>query len=150
MIQKTDVIFRYLTVDEARSMKEYNDFAYFRWDGADWFAFYMYADSYYNAAFQLLEDAKNQRYCDYCQPCQNIDSIIYPICFLYRHFVELTLKWLHPRSCEFAIRKVWKGNLQFLHDCRDVPWRVSTVCLCFGRLPRCAAAVVRQPYSPNV
>ena len=95
MIQKTDVIFRYLTVDEARSMKEYNDFAYFRWDGADWFAFYMYADSYYNAAFQLLEDAKNQRYCDYCQPCQNIDSIIYPICFLYRHFVELTLKWLH-------------------------------------------------------
>lgn len=94
-IQKTDEVFHYLSVEEARSAKDYNDFAYFRWDGTDWFAFYMYADNYYNAAFQLLEDARNNRYSDSCQPCQNIDSIIYPICFLYRHFVELTLKWLY-------------------------------------------------------
>lgn len=94
-IQKTDEIFHYFSVEEARSAKDYNDFAYFRWDGTDWFAFYMYADNYYNAAFQLLEDARNNRYSDRYQPCQNIDSIIYPICFLYRHFVELTLKWLH-------------------------------------------------------
>ena len=45
-----------------------------------------------------------------------------------------------PRSCEFAIRKVWEGNLQFLHDCRDVLQCVSTV-FGFGRLPRCAATV---------
>lgn len=94
-IQKNDEIFRYLTVDEANDAKDYNDFACFRWDGTDWLAFYMYADNYYNAAFQLLEDSKNNRYSNDYQPCQNIDSIIYPICFMYRHYVELTLKWLY-------------------------------------------------------
>jgi hypothetical protein len=95
LIQKTDEIFHYLTVEEANNAKDYNDFACFRWEGANWLAFYMYADNYYNAAFQLLEDTKNNRYSENYQPCQNIDSIIYPICFLYRQFVELTLKWLY-------------------------------------------------------
>ena len=83
---------------------------------ADW---YVYATGYKNAADVLVEHVANTRH--------QLDTLVYPITFLYRHYIELRLKELIlastnllgtdlPRNWpkEHRIESLWKHSQQDL------------------------------------
>lgn len=81
-----DVIFKLYGNDDN---PDPNCFCHFGWEGIGSFAFWKYACAYYECAeilFERFKDAKG----DYAI----LDGIGLPICFSYRHFIELTLKYL--------------------------------------------------------
>lgn len=67
-----------------------NNFSCIGGDGTGSYAFWKYAEAYYDAAeilYQNIEGAENNHWVK--------DSLIYPMCFMYRHFMELILKSLY-------------------------------------------------------
>lgn len=81
-----DVIFK---IYDNNDNPDQNCFCHFGWEGIGEFAFWKYACAYYECAeilFERFRDAKG----DY----RILDGIGLPICFSYRHFVELALKYL--------------------------------------------------------
>lgn len=81
-----DVIFKLYGKDDN---PDPNCFCHFGWEGIGSFAFWKYACAYYECAeilFERFKDAKG----DYAI----LDGIGLPICFSYRHFIELSLKHL--------------------------------------------------------
>lgn len=79
-----DVIFKLYGKDDN---PDPNCFCHFGWEGIGSFAFWKYACAYYECAeilFERFKDAKG----DYAI----LDGIGLPICFSYRHFIELSLK----------------------------------------------------------
>lgn len=81
-----DVIFK---IYDNNDNPDQNCFCHFGWEGIGEFAFWKYACAYYECAeilFERFKDAKG----DY----RILDGIGLPICFSYRHFIELTLKYL--------------------------------------------------------
>lgn len=81
-----DVIFKIYGNDDNQDP---NCFCHFGWEGIGAFAFWKYACAYYECAEILFERFKEAKG-DYAI----LDGIGLPICFSYRHFIELTLKHL--------------------------------------------------------
>lgn len=81
-----DVIFKIYGNDDH---PDQNCFCHFGWEGIGEFAFWKYANAYYDCAeilFERFKEAKGNY--------RILDGIGLPICFSYRHFIELTLKYL--------------------------------------------------------
>ena len=66
-----------------------NDFCHFGWEGIGAYAFYRYACAYYDSACALFDDIKATDSNDL------IDGYGITMCFAYRHFVELYLKYIY-------------------------------------------------------
>lgn len=81
-----DVIFKMYGPDDNPNQ---NSFCHIGWEGFGAFAFWKYACAYYESAEILFERFKEAKG-DYA----TLDGIGLPICFSYRHFIELTLKFL--------------------------------------------------------
>lgn len=69
-----------------------NTFCHYGWEGSGSFAFWKFALAYYESAEALFEKFK-------ASAGQNatLDSLGMTICFLYRHFVELSVKYLYAK-----------------------------------------------------
>lgn len=81
-----DVIFKTYGNDDN---PDPNCFCHFGWEGIGEFAFWKYARAYYECAeilFERFKEAKGNY--------AILDGIGLPICFSYRHFIELALKHL--------------------------------------------------------
>ena len=81
-----DVIFKTYGNDDN---PDPNCFCHFGWEGIGGFAFWKYACAYYECAeilFERFKEAKGNY--------AILDGIGLPICFSYRHFIELALKHL--------------------------------------------------------
>ncbi len=103
-----------------------NSFCYFGWEGTGCFAFSIYANSYFDSANALYEKIK-QSSGDY----RVIDGLGLAICFCYRHYVELELKYLHVKygvkteegykillGIGHSLVKIWeetKPTIEYLH-----------------------------------
>lgn len=81
-----DVIFKIYGVGDR---PDPNCFCHFGWEGVGGFAFWKYAQAYYDCAEILFVRFKESKG-DYA----TLDGIGLPICFSYRHFIELTLKYI--------------------------------------------------------
>lgn len=75
-------------VDNAVALQP-NDFCHFGWEGTGAYAFYRYACAYYDSACALFDDIKSTDSNDL------IDGYGIAMCFAYRHFVELYLKYIY-------------------------------------------------------
>lgn len=65
-------------------------FCHYGWEGTGAFAFWKYANAYYDSA-EVLYEKYTQSKGDYAI----LDGVGITIAFLYRHFVELTVKYLY-------------------------------------------------------
>lgn len=65
-------------------------FCHYGWEGTGTFAFWKFAKAYYDSAEALFEKFKQSKG-DYAI----LDGIGVTMCFLYRHFVELSIKYLY-------------------------------------------------------
>ncbi len=83
-----DIIFK--TIKDADAAKFNGIFCLFAWEGTGELAFATYAESYFDSASALYEKIK-QSNGDY----RIIDGLGLAMCFCYRHYVELELKYLH-------------------------------------------------------
>ena len=81
-----DVIFKIYGIGDNPAP---NCFCHFGWEGSGSFAFWKYACAYYDCAEILFERFKESK-----GNYAILDGIGLPICFSYRHFIELTLKYL--------------------------------------------------------
>ncbi|MBJ6726804.1 hypothetical protein [Geomesophilobacter sediminis] len=94
---------------------DYFEFAHFGW-GDMWQQFYGYCAGYKRAADCLVDDAICS--CD----TSRLDTVIFPVLFLYRQFIELSLKQLilefGDGSCDEKVERLKQLN----HDL-DASWR---------------------------
>lgn len=65
-------------------------FCHFGWEGTGSFAFFKYAEAYYDSARLLFEKFQESK-----GNFAILDGIGLSICFLYRQYIELTLKYLY-------------------------------------------------------
>jgi hypothetical protein len=54
---------------------------------------YILMEGYYEAANMLISSALDE-----CNSTRDLTLLFYPICFLYRHYIELSLKYLISKS----------------------------------------------------
>jgi hypothetical protein len=81
---------------------------------ADWFH---YAEGYKQAGDVLIEWVERQK--------GLADSVIHPLCFLYRHYLELTLKSIIV-DCQAWLGK--SGKLPLSHEIQDL-WKICRALL---------------------
>lgn len=81
-----DIVFRKIAPGE---MADPNSFCHYGWEGTGSFAFWRYATAYYDSAEVLYEKFKVS-----AGHNDMLDGLGMTMCFLYRHFVELTIKHL--------------------------------------------------------
>lgn len=64
-------------------------FSYFAWESSYIHSFSIYIDGYINAAAMIIEEYK--------KATENavLDSVVYPLCFIYRHIIELYIKYFY-------------------------------------------------------
>lgn len=86
-MKKEDVVFRLIPGNE---MANPNSYCYYGWEGIGAFAFWRYATAYYESAEVLFEKFKAS-----AGHNDILDNTGITMCFLYRHFVELTIKHLY-------------------------------------------------------
>lgn len=86
MMTNKDVVFRLIPIGEE---VDPNSFCHYGWEGTGEFAFWKYAMAYYDSAEVLFEKfvASPGQY-------DILDGVGLTMCFLYRHFVELSIKSL--------------------------------------------------------
>lgn len=84
---KMDTLFKFYEPNELVNIRD-DQFSHFGWEGKGAFAFFMYADSYKKAGEVLYEKMKTGNNGDR-------DALIYPLCFNYRHCMEMLLKFLY-------------------------------------------------------
>lgn len=84
-----DVVFKIIPEGEYANP---NTYCYFGWEGKGAFAFWKYATAYYDSAEILFEKFKAS-----AGHNDILDSTGITMCFLYRHFVELTIKHLYVK-----------------------------------------------------
>ena len=84
-----DVIFRKIQKGE---VADPNIFCHYGWEGSGTFAFWKFALSYYESAEALFEKFKAS-----AGHNAALDSYGLTMCFLYRHFVELSIKYLYVK-----------------------------------------------------
>ena len=65
------------------------EFSHFGWEGGIEAKFYGYMKGYKEAADSLIENAVSS------QDFSKIDTVIYPVCFLYRQYLELVMKIIY-------------------------------------------------------
>lgn len=78
-------IFKKLSKEDISNMNP-TDFAYYGWEGDDSFSFWTFAEAYKKGSDVLFEKMRDSKK-------HEIDSLIYPFCFLKRHYMELCLKY---------------------------------------------------------
>ena len=82
-------LFIYLTPEETAS-KNSCEFSHIGWEGKGPLAFCLLADNYKNAADILFDKMTKAN-----GKFSIVDSLTYPLCFLYRHSLEIFLKYLY-------------------------------------------------------
>jgi hypothetical protein len=88
-----DVIFKYY--NEPGQIPRDCDFSYFGDEGSDSLAFDKYAYGYKNGAEAIYE-----KLCAPESTISELDTLVFPLCFVYRHMVELLIKYLYRKhSC---------------------------------------------------
>lgn len=84
-----DIIFKKITPGEE---VDSNCFCHYGWEGIGSFAFWKYATAYYDSAEILFDKFK-----DSAGHYAILDGTGITMCFLYRHFVELSIKYLNVK-----------------------------------------------------
>lgn len=104
MINKEDNLFQF---PEKLFKGNGNDYSYFGWEGADALALETIAEGYFSAAVAVYKKFKSSK-----NDFSELDKLGYPICFLYRHYMELYIKSLFFRYGEKGkrIKYLKKGH----------------------------------------
>lgn len=118
-----DIVFRVIPEGELANP---NSFCYFGWEGIGAYAFWKYATAYYDSAEILFE-----KFGDSAGHNDILDGTGMTMCFLYRHFVELSLKHLYvkfaqPNKYEYKkflenghnLSKLWRETKPILSNLR--------------------------------
>jgi len=90
---------------------EYYDFAHFAWGSAE-SQFYGYIEGYKRSADVIINNALRKKRIDV------LDTCVFPACFLYRQYVELTLKHLYLGTAEEKTRTIKQAS----HDLKSI-WK---------------------------
>lgn len=106
-MKENDVIFKLYGNDDH---PDPDCFCHFGWEGIGSFAFWKYACAYYDCAEILFERFKESK-----GNYVILDGIGLPICFSYRHFIELSLKFFFVRFV-CTNEQEYKGYLENGHD----------------------------------
>lgn len=96
-ISKNDILFE--LYDSKKTPEFKDDFSHFGWEGMNSFAFFTYADGYRIAAESIFEKFKKSN-----GDFSVMDSIAYPLCFNYRHMMELLIKYLHLKYVRYETK----------------------------------------------
>ena len=111
IMKKTDILFKDITNDKESCSR---DFCYIGWEGTGSFAFWKYAEAYFKSAEVLFDKFKTSTGNNFV-----LDSMGITMCFLYRHFVELTIKYLFVRYvCK--TEQEYKTFLNIGHNLHDL------------------------------
>ena len=118
-----DVVFRIIPEGE---LGDPNSFCYYGWEGTGAYAFWKYATAYFDNAEILFE-----KFVASAGHNDILDGTGITMCFLYRHFVELSLKHLyvkfaHPQKDEYKkflenghnLYKLWRDTKPVLSKLR--------------------------------
>ena len=109
-ISKNDTLFEQYDCENPQKYKD--DFSHFGWEGMTPLAFYTYADGYRIAADAIFEKFQNSKG-DFAV----LDSIVYPLCFNYRHMMELLIKYLHLKYVHYGTKDdLIKSGILSNHD----------------------------------
>lgn len=84
-----DEVFRLIPADE---LADPNSFCHYGWEGIGAFAFWKYANAYFDSAEILFE-----KFVASAGHNDILDGTGLTMCFLYRHFVELSIKHLYVK-----------------------------------------------------
>ena len=106
-----DVVFRKITSGEK---VDPSSFCHYGWEGIGAFAFWKFAKAYYDSA-EVLFDKFQTSSGDYAV----LDGIGVTICFLFRHFVELSIKYLNVKFV-CANEEDFKSLFEKGHDLRKL------------------------------
>lgn len=90
MINSKDEILKFY--DDTNHIPKDGDFSYFGEEGNNSMAFEKYAYGYKNGA-----DAIYEKLCAPESPISLLDTLVFPLCFMYRHMVELLIKYLYRK-----------------------------------------------------
>jgi hypothetical protein len=107
-----------------KSGGNYHEYAHFGWGDLN-LQLYGYIEGYKEAADSLIEEAIES------QSVKKIDTYVFPICFLYRHYLELMLKTLFLKyskknhdekkklinNAKHNLDKIWKEVKFVLVEC---------------------------------
>ena len=96
-ISKNDILFE--LYDSKKTPESKDDFSHLGWEGMNSFAFFTYADGYRIAAESIFEKFKKSN-----GDFSVMDSIAYPLCFNYRHMMELLIKYLHLKYVRYETK----------------------------------------------
>lgn len=112
-MNEKDILFKEATDDD---LKNHRDFCYFGWEGTGSFALWRYAQAYYQSAEVLFDKFKiSSGYYSI------LDNTGITMCFLYRHYVELSIKYLFFKFvCQ--TEQEFKEFLEKGHNLSDL-WR---------------------------
>jgi hypothetical protein len=127
-MNENDVIFKYYSGVEDINP---NSFSHFGWEGQGSFAFDTYASGYKSGA-----DAVYDKFCDEKGNYAELDTLVYPLCFMYRHMTELLVKYLYFKyslksdnelkkflNKNHKLIELWKETVPFLSQLQQ---RVKT------------------------
>lgn len=117
---KKDELIKFLKQEELVN----NDFSYFGWEGIGSGAFFNMATAYKEAAELIYEKMKNGHIGDK-------DTLVYPLCFNYRHCMELLLKFLYIRHSNINKEEL-KDFLNTNHGLNKI-WRQVKPILSAGK-----------------
>ena len=105
-----DILFKDLNKTEL-SEKPQEEIAHFGWEGNGAFAFMCNADAYYYAAETLYEKMRSVG-----KNYAILDGHIYPLVFMYRHFIELYIKGLYIKYSDAKEEDIKEFLNQVGHD----------------------------------
>ena len=107
-MKQIDTLFKFYELDELVNI-DGDRFSHFGWEGIGSFAFFMYAESYKRAGELLYIKMKEGNNGDR-------DALIYPLCFNYRHCMEMLLKFLYIKFS----KESGEGIKEFLNKGHDL------------------------------
>lgn len=108
MKKKNNLLFKFYELNELANISN-EQFSHFGWEGKGTLAFFMYAESYKRAGELLYEKMKIGNNSDR-------DALIFPLCFNYRHCMEMLLKFLFIKYS----KKDKEGIKKFLDTNHDL------------------------------
>ncbi len=85
-----DQVFKFFEIEELQNLDE-NDYSHFGWERG-FYAFASLADAYRNGANAIYDKIVASK-----GNIAIIDTLIYPLCFMHRHCMEITLKYLYTK-----------------------------------------------------
>jgi hypothetical protein len=107
-MKQIDTLFKFYEPNELINI-DGDRFSHFGWEGIESFAFFMYAESYKRAGELLYKKMKEGNNGDR-------DALIYPLCFNYRHCMEMLLKFLYIKFS----KENEEGIKEFLNKNHDL------------------------------